>query len=343
MSGIGDIKDDVVIIFKERIAGPIGYVIFSFVAYNWSWFYFLIFSKKTAEDKISIIKNDFDLLHGIGWPLVFGAVLAISTPFIKVGMIHLTALARKLEDKKNYQIKNFLDDYIEGSKLELIKKKQEITEREAKIHSLIERKTNIESEITKATDILDELRKEDRESRTNLNNIRRESDSLQAMIAEYKVTNEGFRELREKISLKSNEVVRLKKQLVILKNNIAQIQSYLSGDVNYFEMLSQDQVYHFKKALTDINEKIKSLDDGTYEIIQFTQDYDGPGEEVNISTLRSFLNWQDFVSLLEKNNLPTDGFISRPDTSTSIRFKRVLTAQERNEVTSLYREYLENH
>ncbi|HEJ8040546.1 hypothetical protein JY535_01775 [Serratia marcescens] len=343
MSGVGDIKDDVVIIFKERIAGPIGYVIFSFVAYNWSWFYFLFFSKKTAEDKISIIKHDFNLLHGTMWPLAFGVLLAISTPFIKVLMTHITAIARQLEDKKNYQIKSFLDKYIEETKLDLIKKKQEITEREANIKDLMGRKLNLDKDIKDANDTIEGLRKEDSETRKNINNIKRETHSLQNMLAEYRVTYEGFEELREKLYNKSSAHMQLKNQLISIKNTIDYVQTYLSGDQGFFAMLSQDQVHNFNSTLKQIQESIKSIDDGTFEIIKFSTDYDGPGGEVNISTLKFGINWGDFVNLLEKNNLPTGGFLHKPDSSVSIRFTRALTDEETNKVTSLYKEYLENN
>ncbi|CAI2062430.1 ATPase involved in DNA repair [Serratia quinivorans] len=343
MSGIGDVKDDVVIIFKERVAGPIGYIVFSFIAYNWSWIYFLIFSKKPAEDKINIIKNDFDIYHGFGWPLLVGVVLAILTPFIKVIMIHITAIARKLEDRKNYQIKNYLDEYIEETKLDLIKTKQEITEREANINELREKKLKLDKEIKDASEIIEALRKEDSETRANINNIIRETHSLQTMLAEYRVTNEGFEELREKLYKKSSEHMQLKHQLISFKSTINYVQAYLSGDPGFFAMLSQDQVNNFNRTLGQIQENIKSIDDGTFEIIKFLTDYDGPGAEVNISTLKIGINWGDFVNLLEKNYLPTGGFLHRPDSSISIRFTRVLTDEETNKVTSLYKEYLENH
>lgn len=161
MSGIGDIKDDIVIIFKERVSGPLGYIILSFIAYNWSWFYFLIFSTKTAESKINTVLNNFERLPGFLWPLLIGTALALSTPFIRVGMIKVTAVARKLEDVINYQIKNNLDDYTEKSKLELVKTREEIIERESRLTDLISKKNKIDGEIKINNEKIETLREDE--------------------------------------------------------------------------------------------------------------------------------------------------------------------------------------
>lgn len=340
MSGVGDIKDDVVIIFKERIAGPIGYVVLSFIAYNWSWFYILIFSTRTAESKVKTIFDGFEYFYGFFWPLVAGSILAVITPFIRVGMIKITAFARKLEDKTNYQIKNHLDEYTENSRLELIKKKEEIIERESRINSLIDRKKKIEDDIKIANETLTKIRAEDGNLITAVGDKKRELHSLDSSIAEMRLDLQNATATRERLHEKSVEYSILRRNLIILKDEISKVNMYFSNHDNLYTSTNPLNLFDLKEAAEIISDKIKGMDGEYFKIINF--EFKNSNREVVISSLKHN-NWSGLTELLINNGLESHGFIPNHDNSITLFFNSELNDTDKEKIKAVFTLYLENH
>ncbi|HAT3712325.1 TPA: hypothetical protein I8583_001172 [Serratia marcescens] len=340
MSGISEIKDDAIVIIKERIAGPFGYILFSFVAYNWAWIYFLIFSKKSAEEKISTVVTEFDKLSGFGWPVLAGCLLAISTPFIRLIMIYITAIARKLEDKKNHQIKNFIDNYVEQTNLELVKKRQEITERNSKIKVLEEQKDTLELNIKKERDALEKIREEDKELFKERDRVKGEVYYLEKMISEYRISTNSFLELRESLSSKSNEYSQLKRNLIIFREETEKVLSHFSEDRSVYVTPPTDDLNAFRLAVESIHNKIKSIDNGYFSELTFS--FSQNNNQVEISSLKH-INWDGAIKLLSGNGIPLKGI--DPNTggdSVMLYFERELQYNEKKKLTSLTKQFLDN-
>ncbi|GAK26392.1 hypothetical protein SLIQ_06935 [Serratia liquefaciens FK01] len=335
---MGDIKDDAVIIIKERMAGPIGYILFSFIAYNWSWFYFIIFSDKTAEVKISTVLRTFDTYYGFGIPVLAGCILAVITPFLKVVMVYITAAARKLEDKKNHQIKNYLEHYVEQTNLALIRTKQEITERNSKINELITKKKDLEDEVTLQSNLLEMARKEGEKLSESKNRLASDIHSLETMMAEYRVRNAEFHELRERIYKKSSQYNQLKRQLIIFKNETYEINEYFSDVNNLYITPPNSKLESLRLAVESIHKKLASIDDEYFKelIFSFSSDI-----EVEIQSLKS-INWDAIKTLLDQNDLPSNGYDADISGDTiKLYFQRKLTNDEKKKVISVFKQYLQ--
>ncbi|MEX3171587.1 hypothetical protein AB4M04_05770 [Serratia quinivorans] len=341
MSGINEIKDDAIVIIKERIAGPFGYILFSFIAYNWSWIYLLFFSKKTAEEKISDLVINFDKISGFGWPVLAGCLLAISTPFIRVVMVYITAIARKLEDMKNHQIKNFLDDYVEQTNLSLVKKRQEITERNSKIKELELQKDKLEHEVKNERDALEKIREDDKKLFEERDKAKGEVYSLEKMISEYRISNHSFLELRESLSSKSSEYSQLKRQLITFREETEKVISYFPEDRSIYVTPSTDDLNSFRQIVESIHTKIKNIDNGYFSelVFSFSQNYN----QVEISSLKH-INWGSVIKLLTDNDIPFKGI--DPNTASDsviLYFERELQHDERKKIASLIKQFLDNN
>ncbi|CAI2035434.1 hypothetical protein [Serratia quinivorans] len=341
MSDIEEMKNNTITVFKERVSGPFGYILISFIAYNWTWFYFLIFSNKLAEVKISSVISGFQKLPGFGWPVFYGLLLAICTPFIKALMLHITAWARQIEDRKTHEIKNYLDNYIESTNLELADKRLDITEKNSKIHNLIEQRTFLDSEIRKYHKTLEELRTENAMLMENINNSKREKHNIENIISEYRMNNENFETLRQKLHNKSHDFINLKRNLIALKSGIEKISAIIHSDPSFIAMLDQNERYNFEKSLHQLQERIDTLDESTFHIVSFT--FNDTGNEVAITTILDGVRWEDFISLLKSESIPAAGFIFNIDGTVSIRFERALTNEEIRIVGTLYRFFSNNH
>ncbi|MFJ3002210.1 coiled-coil domain-containing protein [Serratia liquefaciens] len=340
MSNIGDIKDDVAIIFKERIAGPLGYVVVSFIGYNWSWIYFLTFSAKPAESKIKTVQNQFEFCSGFGWPLLIGFSLAALTPFLKVVMIHITAFARRLEDQKNYQIKNHLDQYIEDSKLELTRKREEITERNSKISTLMSQKKKLDEEIEITRKTIENIREEDKNLRDSIEEKKREIHYLEGIHAEYKIDVNQVSTLRERLYEKSNQYSTLKRTLIIFRDETKKLTDYFSNESNIHRQLNDINLYMLKDISERIEQKMLGIDADYFKIIDF--EFKNSDTEVDITSIKS-IDWSKITEILKENSLPTNGFSPNAADSVTLFFNQTLTQDDKRKLKSIFMQYVENN
>ncbi|HGE8320060.1 hypothetical protein [Serratia marcescens] len=338
MSNISDLKDDAIIIIKDRIAGPIGYILFSFIACNWSWIYFLIFSSKTAEVKISTVMTGFEKLPGFGWPIFWGCFLAVVSPFLKLVIVYITSIARQLEDEKNHEIKNHLARFIEKKNLELKKTQQEITERDSKINELIAQKSKLEKSIAESNKIVEMLREEDTKLKNEKIQINSEVHSLKTMLSEYRVTNQTIYELQQLVYNKSSAYNQLKRHLIIFREANHKIMNLLKDGGSLRTTPSSDDLDTLKWATELIDEKMASIDEEYFRdlIIEYTKD----GSDIKITSLKN-INYETITKLLNDNRFPTNGYTPTPmPDSVILHFKRELTDNEKTMLPILFKQFL---
>ncbi|MGQ6557388.1 hypothetical protein ACUND6_04760 [Serratia sp. IR-2025] len=338
MSSTGEIKDEVVVALKERISGPLGYIFFSFAAYNWSWIYFMIFSNKLAENKLSYISSNFPKLSGFGWPILFGIILAVSMPFIKALMLYITAKARNIEDKKNHDIKSYLDNYIEETKLELADKRLELTIKNSKISDLITQRETLDSDIKKNHTTLEELRAEEGHLRTAINDARRVKHELDIFIDEHNVTKQEFEKLRSSLVRKSFE-------LNTFKNFTVEIKSKIEKAINIVNLNRNDTAPFLNESelntlISGINQDLINIDDGS--LTGGSININSSNNSITISNTKNDFNSKEFINLLKSKEIPLSDYKNNPDTTITIQFSRKITNEELREISDLYMKVIRN-
>ncbi|MDQ7769445.1 hypothetical protein NMF47_13140, partial [Serratia nevei] len=141
---------------KDRITGPLGFIATTFALYNWKWIYFLMFSKKTAELKISIVEMHLTTSRFI-YPIIIGIALSIAMPFIRLLMTYITAIAVSSEDKKKYLMKTSLDNHISQQNKTIVERNLDIQQKESKIDDLLKEQSTLSDEVRKLNISKDEL------------------------------------------------------------------------------------------------------------------------------------------------------------------------------------------
>ena len=73
--------------FNERLSNPIlGAFSFSWILFNWKIVLVLLFSKKTVEEKISIIESDYlNLFNSLLFPALFVVFYLLIVPWLSLG------------------------------------------------------------------------------------------------------------------------------------------------------------------------------------------------------------------------------------------------------------------
>lgn len=86
--------------FKERISSPLwGYVFFSWLGFNWQNIAKLFMSKREVEVRIAeITSQEWFFVHYIALPMIVGASLAASSPYLQQW---LSTAHKKAEEKMN--------------------------------------------------------------------------------------------------------------------------------------------------------------------------------------------------------------------------------------------------
>jgi hypothetical protein len=79
------LKESVTLALKERLSNPLwGYILLSWIGFNWQNIAKLFMSKKTVEERITdIVSQDWFYVHFLVAPLILGVLLAIISPYLK--------------------------------------------------------------------------------------------------------------------------------------------------------------------------------------------------------------------------------------------------------------------
>lgn len=198
---------------KERVSGPLAYITSSFIIYNWSWFYFVIFSEKTAEVKISSVIKFFPKLYGIGIPIIFGILLAIGMPFIRLKFKKITALARKLESISDHDEKNAVNNHIADKEIELANKNHELTTKSAAIEKIKNQREALNKEILSLGNTLETATFEHASINEQVNLLKKERHGLEMLIATNKIDVENYNNLKKNLEDKAKEIISLENEL----------------------------------------------------------------------------------------------------------------------------------
>ncbi|MGQ8705427.1 hypothetical protein ACUTSW_05400 [Serratia sp. TSA_198.1] len=213
---IEDIKKSI----KERVSGPLGYITLSFIVYNWSWFYFLIFSDKMAEVKITSILRFFPKACGIGIPILVGTILAIAMPFVRLKFKQITALARKLESISDHDEKNAVSNHIANKDIELANKNFELTTKTAAIEEIKTEREALNSEILSLHGTLETARLDHTKINETVHELKKEKHELEVLIAAKKIDIDTYNDLKIKIEGMAKEIISLEKELDGWKKSI---------------------------------------------------------------------------------------------------------------------------
>ena len=91
----------------SRVKSPIlGSVLISFIVINWKVLFFVLFAKVKAVDKFEYFDANTGLTSLFVIPLVSGLALAIASPWIKLGGMHLAKTPREKMKALQHEIDN---------------------------------------------------------------------------------------------------------------------------------------------------------------------------------------------------------------------------------------------
>lgn len=205
---------------KLRLTGPLGYISTSFIIYNWAWFYYLIFSDKPAEVKITTIVNSFPMWSGFIYPIAFGFSITIITtivtvicipiamPYISAKIREITHKARISEKKSDKDEANFAEDYDADKKAVRVQKEYDTTIKTAEIEKIKKQRDDIAEEISQHQSTINDLLIQESTLRRGILSATQEKYDI-----EYSIS---------KLKIEKNEIERLNVEIERLKTELAQ-------------------------------------------------------------------------------------------------------------------------
>lgn len=329
-------RSDIQKAFKERAAGPLGYVTLSFIVYNWAWFYFVIFSSKSAEVKIAGVINGFEKLPGFGWPILAGLALQIGLPYLKMLITFLTSLAKNLENRIEHHSDNYLDNLREKSTLALASKKLEITAAGTKIDNLIQQRDELNTEMNTIREKINNLRKDEVEISELINDANKERHNLEVFLSKNNVTREKFETLLNALQTKSIENTNIKNALLSTRNCADKLsQIAMNMEITPGTITESDSM-ELATVMTELHE-VPSLIKGDFVATDGAHFNDEKNEMLIPQTV-SEAKIQSFLYLIQSKGFNASLGIAEPDGTTVVKFARKLESQEKRGVISYYEE-----
>ncbi|OUI66743.1 hypothetical protein [Serratia marcescens] len=132
---------------KERTSGIYGYLATSLILFNWSNIYFILFSKRTAEQKIVTLYLSFDWLWNFCVPFIIGVILCLLTPLLNSAIKHVHRNAIWWSKRLDFKNDTYSQDLEEGRRLKLEEKRKEAKELDVEISKLLLEISNSKSEL----------------------------------------------------------------------------------------------------------------------------------------------------------------------------------------------------
>ncbi|EMH4216361.1 hypothetical protein ACJ8IP_02375 [Serratia sp. CY52157] len=246
---MNDTLNEAINVAKERMSGPLGYISISFLAYNWSWFYYLIFSNKPAEFKISTVIHSFPIYSGVGYPVAFGIAMAITMPFILAAFRLITYKAEIIIKKADSDAKSFADEYAADKKLTLANKHHEATTKIANIEDLKKQRQNLLTEITNLQEKLEELQHSEVQARSELLIAMQESKDMTYANQSGAIYRGKISALEDEVNTKSewnilyqNELEKNSKTLLENRTDLVSLLSIIKRKPSWKYGLSKKEV-----------------------------------------------------------------------------------------------------
>ncbi|HAT3712326.1 TPA: hypothetical protein I8583_001173 [Serratia marcescens] len=336
MSGVDEIKVELEKVVKERAAGPLGYIALSFLVYNWSWFYFIIFSSKSTEIKISSVINGFEKLPGFGWPIVAGLLIQIGTPYLKIVITFLTTLAKNIDNKLNHNSENYLSNYIESTNQSLAEKRLMITSTNAKIDDLIKQRDALNSEMNSARETITNLRLEEKEISNSINSANRERHKVELFLSENNVTKESFENLREILQQKSIELTNIQNAVLSVQSGAEELASLISKIQSYSDAIDEESNMSLRLLQSEINDN-SALIKGFF-VTKDGAHFDDASRTMIIPATISPSMIPAFIQLIQSKGFKSSAGKTEPDGTTTVKFNKRLNPTEKRTLISYYEE-----
>ncbi|MGN7971482.1 hypothetical protein [Serratia sp. 22264] len=175
----------------DRINTPLfGFIILSWISFNWSDIATLLLSKKDIQERIEIINSSSALLgHSLLYPLLAGYLLSVTFPYAQWTVSYLQRIAQQLlnsnNERREQQEYNFtkklakLRAEAEGAlELEKIEIKSIIADKET---AIAEKRLNISD----LNDKFSETQKEIIKSEAELTRLKNEVGSLEKQVEQF--------------------------------------------------------------------------------------------------------------------------------------------------------------
>lgn len=179
------LKESVTLALKERLSNPLwGYILLSWIGFNWQNIAKLFMSKKTVEERITdIISQDWFYVHFLVAPLILGVFLAIISPYLKqwLSAAHKRADKKQREDLKQKIIDKYDDDIAIAEKKVEANKAQELAE-EKEHTKVIQEQEKQKREVLDTKTIeenLKQLEKRKYEIESSIKNLEEQRESVQ--------------------------------------------------------------------------------------------------------------------------------------------------------------------
>ncbi|CAI2140668.1 Uncharacterised protein [Serratia marcescens] len=331
-----NIRSDIEKAVKERAAGPLGYVTLSFIVYNWSWFYFVLFSSKSAEVKIASVISGFQKLPGFGWPILAGLVLQVGTPYLKMLIAFLTSLAKNHEIRMEHYSDNYLELLKEETKQLLIDKRLEITAAGTKIDNLIQERDGLNDEIKRIQEKINNLRKEEMDAAEAIEKASRERHNLEIFLATNNTTKERFEGLTKEIQKKSIENTNIKNAIISTRTCADKLSKIAIKMETSPESITEGDNIELATVMNVLHE-VASLIEGEL-IARDGAHFNDEKNEMLIPQSVSEDKIKAFLYLIQSKGFNASLGIAESDGTKVVKFSRTLEPREKKGVISYYEE-----
>ncbi|MEX3171588.1 hypothetical protein AB4M04_05775 [Serratia quinivorans] len=334
MSGIEEIKVELEKVVKERAAGPLGYIALSFIVYNWSWFYFVIFSSKSAEVKISSVINGFQKLPGLGWPIAAGLLIQVGSPYLKTLITYLTSLAKNMDNKLNHNSENYLSNHIETTNNSLAEKRFLVTATNAKIDNLIAQRDALNREIKSANENVTNLRREEKEIANSINSANKERHTVELFLSANNVTKESFEDLRKILQQKSIELTNIQNSILSVQSCAEELTKTVSKIQDYSDVIDEESNLTIRLILNELNDN-STLIKGFF-VTKNGAHFDDANMTMIIPAAVSASLVPGYIQLIESKGFNSSAGETQPDGTTTVQFYKRLTPTDKRTLISYY-------
>lgn len=188
---------------KERLTGPLGYISISFILYNWSWFYYVIFSDKLAEVKIASVIKFFPIHSGFLYPILFGSAMTLLMPFIAAWIKKATYKAKIIAKKAEKDEEDYAEDYSLDKKVARVQKEYEATVKTAEIERIKNERDELSAEILQHQKSIEALSLQEATLRSSILTATQEKHDLDYSNSKLKIEIGEIERLKTELNLLS--------------------------------------------------------------------------------------------------------------------------------------------
>ena len=268
------LKESVTLALKERLSNPLwGYILLSWIGFNWQNIAKLFMSKKTVEERITdIISQDWFYVHFLVAPLILGVFLAIISPYLKqwLSAAHKRADKKQREDLKQKIIDKYDDDIAIAEKKVEANKAQELAEE--KEHTKV-----IQEQEKQKREVLDTKTIEE-----NLKQLEKRKYEIESAIKKLEEQGENRRhEIESSIKNLEEQRESVQKETDFWRNRVFEVIKLVNGFNNVSD----------SRSLNSIKDELYSLfSDEELEIAGYVVEYQEERNKILMETISNALS-----------------------------------------------------